>query len=53
MLQTPKIKVRKEDIIFPQKVLLDDGNTFDDERLRFIKNFDTIDLQAEIGRAHV
>ncbi|MDN3664081.1 UvrD-helicase domain-containing protein [Algibacter miyuki] len=43
------IKVTPEDIAYTESLLLKPGQTFDDERLRFIKNFKTIDLQAVPG----
>lgn len=43
------IKVTLNDIAYTESVLLKPGQTFDEERLRFIKNFNTLDLQAVPG----
>jgi len=43
------IKVTPEDIAYTESLLLKPGQTFDEERLRFIKNFKTLDLQAVPG----
>ncbi len=42
-------KVTDEDIKYTEKILLEEGEYFDDERIAFIKNFETIDLQAVPG----
>ncbi|HIC8646072.1 TPA: UvrD-helicase domain-containing protein [Elizabethkingia meningoseptica] len=41
--------VSLEDIRYAESVLLPEGKTFDEERISFIRNFDTIDLQAVPG----
>lgn len=38
--------ITKEDIQYAEKILLPEGELFDDERINFIKNLNTIDLQA-------
>jgi len=43
------IKVTPDDIAYTESTLLKPGQTFDEERLRFIKNFKTLDLQAVPG----
>ena len=43
------INITDEDILFAEKVLLRDNQKFDDERIEFIRNFGTIDLQAVPG----
>lgn len=43
------IKVTPEDIAYTELLLLKPRQTFDEERLRFIKNFKTLDLQAVPG----
>jgi len=43
------IKVTPDDIAYTESILLKPGQTFDEERLRFIKNFKTLDLQAVPG----
>lgn len=45
----PKIDIQKEDIKYAERILLPTGKTFDRERVSFIKNFQTIDLQAVPG----
>jgi DNA helicase-2/ATP-dependent DNA helicase PcrA len=44
-----EINVTEEDIKYAESILLPEGKTFDDERIRFIENFETIDLQAVPG----
>lgn len=44
-----EISVLEEDIRYAESILLPEGNTFDEERVEFIKNFETIDLQAVPG----
>lgn len=44
-----KINITDEDIVYPERVLLFKGQEFDDERKIFIKNLETIDLQAVPG----
>lgn len=44
-----EINVTKEDIKYAESILLPNGKTFDEERVDFIKNFQTIDLQAVPG----
>jgi len=41
-----KIKITTKDIHYAEKILLPSGSHFDKERICFIKNLDTIDLQA-------
>lgn len=43
------MKITNESIRYAEKILLPEGNFFDDERREFIKNFDTIDLEAVPG----
>ena len=43
------IKVTPDDIAYTESTLLKPGQTFDEERLRFIKNFITLDLQEVYG----
>lgn len=43
------ISISDEDIIYAEKILLKSNQHFDDERKEFIKNFETIDLQAVPG----
>lgn len=43
------INVTDEDIAYTERILLLDGQHFDDERKDFIKNFNTIDLHAVPG----
>jgi DNA helicase-2/ATP-dependent DNA helicase PcrA len=43
------ISITEEDIAFAEAILLPEGKIFDDERRAFIKNFETIDLQAVPG----
>ena len=43
------IKVTDEDISYAEKILLDNDHKFDKERLEFIKDFSTLDLQAVPG----
>lgn len=44
-----EINVTEEDIKYAESILLPEGKTFDEERINFIKNFETIDLQAVPG----
>lgn len=44
-----EINISIEDIQYAEKILLPEGANFDSERLDFIYNFDTIDLQAVPG----
>lgn len=44
-----EINVTDEHIVKAEKFLLSEGETFDEERRVFIKNFDTLDLQAVPG----
>lgn len=44
-----EINVLEEDIRYAESILLPQGKTFDEERVEFIKNFETIDLQAVPG----
>lgn len=44
-----EINVTKEDINYAESILLPNGKTFDEERVDFIKDFLTIDLQAVPG----
>lgn len=41
--------ITDEEILYAEGILLPEGKTFDDERRIFIKNLDTIDLQAVPG----
>ncbi|PKD21809.1 hypothetical protein APR41_02180 [Salegentibacter salinarum] len=43
------IEVTPDDIAYTESLLLKSGQTFDQERLNFIKNFKTLDLQAVPG----
>lgn len=43
------IKISDEDISYAERLLLPEGKIFDGERKRFIKNLNTIDLQAVPG----
>lgn len=43
------ISITDEDIRYAEKILLPAGKEFDDERITFIRNFNTIDLQAVPG----
>src|SRR5665647_2816270 len=43
------INVTDEDIIYAEKILLKEGQSFDEERRTFIKDFTTLDLQAVPG----
>lgn len=43
------IQISEEDIAYAENILLDSGSIFDDERRTFIRNLDTIDLQAVPG----
>lgn len=46
MPQINNIEVTEEDINYAEKIILKEWETFDDERKIFIKNLNTIDLQA-------
>ena len=48
-MQPEKIQVTDEDIKYAEKILLKEGEYFDEERIAFIENFETIDLQAVPG----
>ncbi|PQJ08794.1 hypothetical protein CJD36_022335 [Flavipsychrobacter stenotrophus] len=43
------ININDDDIMYAQSILLPPGKSFDEERRTFIKNLDTIDLQAVPG----
>ncbi|WP_314809345.1 UvrD-helicase domain-containing protein [Capnocytophaga granulosa] len=43
------IDITESDIEYAEKILLAEGQNFDDERRAFIKNFEVIDLQAVPG----
>ncbi|WP_211442432.1 UvrD-helicase domain-containing protein [Collimonas humicola] len=43
------INVSDDDIAYAERILLPAGTTFDDERRKFIRNLETIDLQAVPG----
>ena len=43
------IKITDDEIAYAEKILLPDGKCFDDERIAFIKNLETLDLQAVPG----
>nr|WP_289645044.1 UvrD-helicase domain-containing protein [Maribacter aestuarii] len=43
------INITDEDITYSESILLKETQKFDDERVDFIKNFDTLDLQAVPG----
>jgi DNA helicase-2/ATP-dependent DNA helicase PcrA len=47
MLQ--EISITDDDILYSEKILLPEGKTFDDERKDFIRNLNTLDLQAVPG----
>ncbi|MEJ8598820.1 UvrD-helicase domain-containing protein [Riemerella anatipestifer] len=44
-----EISITDEDILYAEKILLPEGKSFDSERREFIKNLETIDLQAIPG----
>ena len=44
-----KVEIQQHDINLAEKILLPTSQSFDDERIRFIKNLKTIDLQAVPG----
>ncbi|MGB8218702.1 MAG: UvrD-helicase domain-containing protein [Candidatus Methanoperedens sp.] len=44
-----KINITDEDIVYAENILLSENQHFDNERKDFIKNLDTIDLQAVPG----
>lgn len=46
MPQINNIEITEDDISYAERILLKDWQTFDAERKEFIKNLDTIDLQA-------
>lgn len=43
------ISITDEDFAYAERILLPAGESFDEERRRFIRNFETIDLQAVPG----
>ena len=43
------INITDEDIKYAEGILLPEGKTFDDERINFIRNLNTLDLQAVPG----
>lgn len=43
------ISITDEDFAYAERILLPTGESFDEERRRFIRNFETIDLQAVPG----
>jgi DNA helicase-2/ATP-dependent DNA helicase PcrA len=43
------LEISDDDIYYAEQILLKKGDIFDDERVAFIKNLDTIDLQAVPG----
>lgn len=45
----PKFEINDEDICYAESILLPQGKTFDHERIEFITNVSTIDLQAVPG----
>lgn len=47
MLQ--EISITDDDILYSEKILLPEGKTFDNERKDFIRNLNTLDLQAVPG----
>ena len=47
MLQV--INITDEDINYAERILLPEGKNFDEERIKFIRNLDTLDLQAVPG----
>ena len=44
-----EFNITNEDIRYAQKILLPDGKKFDEEGITFIRNLNTIDLQAVPG----
>ena len=44
-----KINITDEDITYSENILLKEGDVFDEERRAFIKNINTLDLQAVPG----
>ena len=48
-MQQEKVQITNEDISYSEKILLKQGESFDRERKDFIRNLDTIDLQAVPG----
>ena len=46
LIMQHQIVITDDDIRFAETILLPQGDTFDSERVRFIKNLNTIDLQA-------
>ncbi len=44
-----EIEIYDEDILYAEKILLNDGQCFDDERRVFIKDLTTLDVQAVPG----
>src|SRR5690606_14128965 len=50
LLSMPQeFEISEDDIRYAEKILLPSGKTFDPERVDFIRNFNTIDLQAVPG----
>jgi len=47
--KTLKMRVTDDDIRYPEKILLPNDVSFNEQRKEFIKNLDTIDLQAVPG----
>jgi len=43
------ISITDDDIMYSEKILLPEGKTFDEERKKFIRNLNTLDLQAVPG----
>ena len=43
------INISDSDIVYAEKILLQDGHSFDEERISFIKDLTTLDLQAVPG----
>lgn len=43
------INITDEDINYAERILLPEGKNFDEERIKFIRNLDTLDLQAVPG----
>ncbi|MCK5055236.1 MAG: ATP-dependent helicase [Candidatus Aminicenantes bacterium] len=48
-MQPEKVQITNKDISYAEKILLKQGEPFDQERKDFIRNLDTIDLQAVPG----
>ncbi len=43
------INITTDDILYAERILLKEGKNFDDERINFISNLETVDLQAVPG----